>query len=179
MLGLHEVVSVRSCHSQLKWCFVLTKTSIPLISSMKNGVKLGNSSHPLTCLQKGIFESTKWLWRAVVGSEVCCSWGRGSCGVKQVSCGWKLEGSQALQPPEPLSTAAVTQGAPSASWALFTTACYSLRPYVFGAVNSVFHNMGWKRQYSNREGRHLPSTLTITDFWLCPASPWGLKTSQV
>lgn len=24
---------------------------------MKNGVKLGNSSHPLTCLQKGIFEA--------------------------------------------------------------------------------------------------------------------------
>lgn len=59
MLGLHVVVSVRSCHSQLKWWFILTKTSITLFSSMKNGVKLGNSSHSLTSLQKGTFWEPK------------------------------------------------------------------------------------------------------------------------
>lgn len=175
------MISVRSCHAQLKGCFILIKTSITLFSSMKNGVKLGNSSRPLTCLHKVTFCEHRVTLKASGRRRLGCRSGKGSCGVEAGQLWWKLEGTQALPASGALGNTLLQwlRELPSASRALFTTACYSLWPYVFWAVNSVFHNTGRKRQYSNREGGLLPSTLTITDFWLCPASPWGLKTSQV
>lgn len=83
MLGMHAMVSVRSCHSQLKRCFILAKTSVTLFSSMKIWVKLGNSSSPLTCLHKETFWEHKVVLKASGGKmRFACIWGTGSCGVE-------------------------------------------------------------------------------------------------
>lgn len=82
MLGLHVMVSVCSCHSQLKGCFILIKTSITLFSSMKNGVKLGNSSRPLTCLHKVTFWEHRVTLKASGRRRLGCRSGKGSCGVE-------------------------------------------------------------------------------------------------
>lgn len=124
---------------------------------------------------------TKWIWRPLVGKwdftagparVVAVGW----C---QVCCVWQPEGAQALSASEPLPKSATASPSLPHGPCLSHSFSYSLWSCVFSAVNSMFHNKGRKPQCSDREERRLPSTLTITDFWLCPASPCGLKTSQV